>query len=292
MIFNLLRRNKPSPEEEQKRRRNARILDYAIEQRSKVHIKFDEESTNLTGITGTILAMNETGLVLEIGGVNSLQDRFLGKKINCFFKIIEKEARHREFFYSFNATVLRIKIVKEKFLHIAVNFPLALTGTQRRKSLRMKPDLEQFSHIALWRYDAAGGFDITKPTVSYQHFKGSLSSVENMSAGGLRILIRRPVLKEKELQLFKGDRFIMFLTFADVMPKLRSEYWLVCKINNIQRDPVSGDATLGMEFIANGVRKEEAGKVEWTKIADNVIDDLAQRIYQWHMSLYRDKGLA
>lgn len=292
MIFNLLRKKKSSPEEEQRRRRTARILDYAIEQRAKIHIKFDEESTNLTGITGTILAMNDMGLVMEVSGVTSLQDRFLGKKISCFFKIVEKEARHREFFYTFTASILRIKIVNEQFLHLAINFPLTLTGTQRRKSLRMKPDVEQFSHIALWRYDAAGGFDISKPTIGHQHFKNSLSFVENMSAGGLRILIRRPLLKEREIDLNKGDRFILFLTFAEPIPKLRSEYWLVSKINNLLIDPVSGDAILGMEFIANGVRKEDAGKVEWTKIADNVIDDLAQRIYQWHISIYRDKGLA
>ena len=47
---------------------------------------------------------------------------------------------------------------------------------------------------------------------------------------------------------------------------------------------------LGLEFVANGVR-QESGKVEWSKIEDNVIDDMAQRIYLWHVSLYRDRGL-
>ena len=46
-----------------------------------------------------------------------------------------------------------------------------------------------------------------------------------------------------------------------------------------------------MEFIASGIRQAETGKIAWEKVADNVIDDLAQRIYQWHLALYREKGL-
>ena len=56
-------------------------------------------------------------------------------------------------------------------------------------------------------------------------------------------------------------------------------------------DPVSGEIALGLEYVANGLR-QESGKVEWSKIEDNVIDDMAQRIYLWHVSLYRDRGLA
>ena len=114
--------------------------------------------------------------------------------------------------------------------------------------------------------------------------------LENLYAGGLRLTIRRAVIKEQGLVLQKGDRFIIFFTFGEALPKLREEYWLVAKVNNTQPEPVSGELSLGLEFVANGVR-QESGKVEWSKIEDNVIDDMAQRIYLWHVSLYRDRGL-
>ncbi|EFL51710.1 type IV pilus assembly PilZ [Solidesulfovibrio fructosivorans JJ]] len=291
MVLDMLRKKKSPREEEQEHRRNAGILDEAMAQRSKVHVKFDQQATSLTGVTASIMAMNDAGLVLELSGLSTLKERFVGQRIECFFKIVEREQRHREIFYTFATTILRIRNQSEKLPQIAVSFPGSLQGAQRRKSLRMKPSMDQFTHIALWRYDAAGGFDLAKPTVSHGHFKNSLALLENISAGGLRLLLRRDLLKEKGLSPQKGDRFILFFTFEENSPKLRGEYWLVGKINNIRPDPVSHDITLGVEFVANGVRQAESGKVEWNKIMDNVIDDMAQRIYEWHLALYRDKGL-
>lgn len=292
MVLDLLRKKKSSKEEELERRRNAGILDMAMVQRAKVHIKFDQAETGITGVTGVILAVNDAGLVLELGGLATLPDRFVGQKIVCFLKIVERDERHREIFYTFDTTILRIRRQPDRLPQIAVAFPQALVGAQRRKSLRMKPDLDHFSHIAAWKYEASGGFDIAKPTVSHGHFKNSLAKIENISAGGLRLVLRRSLVKEQNLDPQRGDRFILFFTFAEALPRLRDEYWIVCKINNVQRDPVAGDVTLGMEFIAHGARQTETAKVEWQKIADNVIDDMAQRIYQWHVSLYRDKGLS
>jgi hypothetical protein len=291
MAFDILRKKKNDAVEEQTRRRNAGILDFAIVQRSKIYIKFIEDVTNISGITANILAMNNAGLVLELGGVTTLKDHVIGQRISCFFKIIEREGKHREIFYTFITSILRIRELPDKHVQIVVSFPGAIQGTQRRKSLRMKPDLNQFSHVALWRYEASGGFDIAKPTISYQNFKNSHAHLENISAGGLRFVVKRLIIKEQALDIHKGDRFILFFTFSENLSKLRSEYWLVSKVNNVQVDPITGDGTIGMEYIANGVRKEESGKVEWSKISDNVIDDMAQRIYQWHLALYREKGI-
>lgn len=292
MVLDLFRKNSSSKEEESQRQKNAAILDLALLQRSKVYIQFSQDISNLSNIFGVITALNDTGLVLELSGIAAVKERFIGQPITCFFKIVERDERHRETFYTFRTTILRTRQLADKPPQIAVSFPTTLQGSQRRKSLRMKPDLQQFSHIALWKYDASGGFDINKPSVSHTHFKNKVAQIDNISAGGLRISLRRDLLKEQALAPEKGHRFIVFATFSEDLPKLRTEYWLVCKINNVQRDPVSGDMVLGFEFIANGVRQQETGKVEWSKIMDNVIDDLAQRIYQWHVTLYRTKGLS
>jgi c-di-GMP-binding flagellar brake protein YcgR len=292
MGLDLFRKLTSSKEEDQKRQKNAAILDLALLQRSKVHIQFDERTSNLKGVTGTIIALNASGIVLELSGLSNIKERFADQTINCFFRIVEREDRHREIFYNFTTTILRVRQLPDKLPQIAVAFPTSLQGAQRRKSLRMKPHLEQFSHIALWKYDASGGFDIAKPTIGHAHFKANHAVLDNLSAGGLRLSLHRELLKEQQLDPQKGHRFIFFSTFAEDILRLRKEYWLVCKVNNVQRDPVSGEVVMGLEFIANGVRQEESSKVEWSKITDNVIDDLAQRIYEWHIALYRSKGVA
>ena len=292
MVFDLLRKRKPSREEEQERRRIGDILDAAVVQRSRIHIRFDQAASTITGVTGSLLAVDNGLMLLELDGVSALKDRFIGQSIACFFRIVEREDRHREIFYSFTTTILRIQQSPEKGVRVAVGLPQTVDGTQRRKSLRLKPDLQKFSHLAFWKYDASGGFDIAKPTLPHGHFKSGHVSLDNMSAGGVRLTLRRTVIKDQELKMQKGDRFIVFFTFAEKLPKQLEEYWLVVKINNLRLEPVSGDVTLGMEFIANGTRQPESGKIAWEKVGDNVIDDLAQRIYQWHLSLYREKGLS
>lgn len=291
MVFDLLRKRKHSKEEEQERRRVAVILDSALLQRSKLHIRFDQEASNITGVTAVLIAMDSNAMVLELDGIGLLKERFIGQNIACFFRIVEREDKHREIFYSFTAKILRIRKSKTQAVQIAVAFPDSVDGTQRRKSLRLKPDLQKFSHIAFWKYDASGGFDINKPTLPHTHFKSGQALLDNMSAGGLRLTVRRAIIKDQELLLAKGDRFIVFFTFVEKIPKQIEEYWLVSKINNVRLEPVSGDLTLGMEFIASGYRQADSGKIAWEKVLDNVIDDLAQRIYHWHLALYREKGL-
>lgn len=292
MVLDMFRKLTSSKEEEQQKQKYAAILDLALVQRSKIHIQFDERFSSLKGISGTIVALNSNNLVLELSGLSHIKEHFINQKIICFFRVVEREDRHREIFYNFQTTILKVRQEPEKLPQIAVSFPTRLQGAQRRKSLRMKPQFEQFSHIAIWKYDSSGGFDISKPTVAFGHFKNNHAVIDNLSAGGLRLSLKRPLLKEQHLEPQKGDRYIFFSTFTEEIPKLRQEYWLVSKINNVQRDPISGDVVMGLEFIANGVRQLETGKVEWSKIMDNVIDDLAQRIYQWHIELYRSKGLA
>lgn len=291
MVLDLFKKRNPAKEENEARQRVAAIIEDAVGQRSKVHIRFDESVTAITGVTGTILAADGGAMVLELSGIGALKDHFIGQPIECFFRLIDRENRNREIFYTFQTKILRIRQVATG-PQIAVNFPSTIDGSQRRKSLRLRPDLQKFSHLAFWKYDASGGFDITKPHVTHQHFKQNFALLENVSAGGMRLTIRRPVLKEQQLALQKGDRFIVFFTFAEELAKLRQEYWLVVKINNIRPDQVTGDVNLGMEYVAHGERQAESGKIAWHKVDDNVIDDLAQRIYHWHLALYRERGLS
>lgn len=291
MVLGLLRKQKANKEDDTGRQRVADILDAALAQRSKLSIRFDTAASSLTGVTGQILSMDGGLLVLELDGVAQLTPKFIGQNIVCFFRIVERQDRHREIFYSFTVAIRNIRQSKTDALLVATDLPATVDGTQRRKSLRVPPDLEKFSHLAFWKYDSSGGFDIANPTVCLQQFRDTLAVLENISAGGLRLAIRRDVLQQQRLTPKKGDRFIVFFTFAADDSRLRNEYWLVAKANNVRLDPVSGDVTLGLEFIANGTRQPDSNKIAWGKVDDNVIEDLAQRLYEWYLTLYRDRGL-
>ena len=292
MVLELFRKGKSAREEDERRRRDAAILDDAMTQRAKVHVTFDETDSSLKGVTASILEVRAEELVLELGGLASLKERFVGRIITCFFRVFTHDERHREIFYTFDAAILSIKQVSAAQPRISVSFPASLQGTQRRKSLRLRPDLNRFVHIALWRYDAAGGFDFPHPIVADSHFKASLVVLENISAGGMRLLFHRALLMKQGLNPKIGDRCIVFFSISTAASKLRNEFWFIGKVNNSFVDPISRDVTLGLEFCADGVRQPETEKIIWSRIKDNVVEDLAQHIYQWHLALYRDKGLA
>jgi c-di-GMP-binding flagellar brake protein YcgR len=292
MVLELFRKGKSAREADERRGRNAAILDDAMGQRAKVHVTFDETESSLKGVTASILEVHAEELVLELGGLSNLKDRFVGRRITCFFKVIARNERNREIFYTFDAPILAIRQAAGALPHVTVAFPDFLQGAQRRKSLRLRPDLDRFDHIALWRYDVAGNFNPARPVVAHSQFKASLAVLENISAGGMRLLLHRALLKEMALDPKNGERCILYFSLAAPPEKLRNEFWFIGRINNIVVDPVSRDMTLGLEFYADGVRQAETGKITWNKVTDNVVDDLAQHIYQWHLALYRDKGLA
>lgn len=292
MVLGLLRKQKNTKDDAQERQRVVSILEIAAAQRSKVYVRFDAAASNLTNITAFIRSVDTAGLLLELNDVSSLPNKFIGQEIDCFFRVFDKDNRNREIFYSFRVPIRSIRESRDKAVLLIVDSPAAIEGSQRRKSLRVKPDLQKFSHLALWQYDASGGFDIHKPTVSLPQFKNNLVFLENMSAGGIRILFLGKGLAGKEFSPQKGDRFIVFFTLFSNDTKIRSEFWLVAKTNNVRLDPVDKDVALGLEFIANGTRQADTGKIAWDKVDDNVIEDLAQHIYEWHLALYREKGLS
>jgi hypothetical protein len=289
MVFDILRKHKDSKKNFLERKRILGLLDEALSQRTKIHVRFDEKISNLSGVSAQIQSVEKQFLIFEIFGVSALKESFVGHSIYCFLRLVDRDNKHREIFYNFSVKILNV--TNKNGIYISTTIPDSIDGSQRRKSLRIKPDLNKFSHLAFWKYDSSGGFDINKPTLSHSLFKTSQVVLDNVSAGGMRIIICKNVLKDYNISISKGDRFIVFFDFSEELNKLRDDYWLVMKINNIITDPVTGATTLGMEYIANGIRQVESGKIAWNKVEDNVIDDLAQRIYHWHLALYRDKGL-
>ena len=290
MALDIFKKKKSSKEEDLKKRRSFLILEEAISQRSKIHIQFEDNITSLKNITGQIIGIVNDNLQIELQGISRLTDTFINNKISGFFRLTDRENRNKEIFYSFLSTITGIKNTSLAIL-VSVSFPENIEGTQRRKSIRLKPDLNKFSLLALWKYDSSDGFDISKPTITHSNFKNLTTFLDNISAGGFRIILKHSIVTEQTLLFSKGNRFIIYFKFIDEFPGLRTDFWLVGKINNIYTDVMNHDMTAGFEFIANGIKQLDSGKITWNKVDDNVIEDLAQRIYHWHLSLYRDKGI-
>lgn len=292
MVLNILKKRPQTPEEEKSFSRAMDILDQALLQRGKFHIVFDQAVTNLQGVTCSLLSFDASLLVLEATGLRSAKVSFEGSTVTAYFKILEKHPKHREVFYSFTTILERVKIDAAGLVQLHLRTPPALESAQRRKSFRIKPSSRHFQHLAVWRYDHAGGFDLNKPFIAHDHFQRASAAIGDISAGGMRLEIEYPLLKEHRVDLKRGDRFVINIHFTPRDETSFPPFWIIGKISNVQTDPISKDARLGVEFVAFGHPDENTGKVSWRKVEDNIVPDLAHITYAWHLEEYREKGVS
>lgn len=265
------------------------LLDEALAQRSKFHLSLDASVTGIGDLSASLINVGGKELTLELSGVKRVPDSWFGASLRCFFQIAERKAKAKQRYYQFNSRIVSTN-TRNDIAFLRVSFPEKIVPGQRRKSLRVRADLARFEHAALWRYEGSGNFDLKKPLISFEHFRGGLAAIENLSAGGMRLTLKYALLKGKELAPKKNDRFILHIALAGTDPSAADPFWIIAKINNVLGDYVTKDVSLGLEFAVEGVPDPATGKVRWKKVEDNAIDRLGQTTYLWHVEFYREKG--
>ncbi|NMC50344.1 MAG: pilus assembly protein PilZ, partial [Desulfovibrio sp.] len=132
---------------------------------------------------------------------------------------------------------------------------------------------------------------LREPLAGMKQFQSGAASLLDISAGGLRLVLKKDLVRENGLELSANPRFVVFLHFSESLTRYPDEVWLVARTKFSETDFVTGDVNLGLEFIGEGVADPGTGKVTWRKVVDHTVEVVAQRTCQWHIELYRDKGL-
>jgi hypothetical protein len=266
-------------------------LDMALAQRSKFHLVFDPSVTTLVNLSATLLDFTARSMNVELTGPRAVPQSWRGAQVTCYFRITDRANRSVHVFYSFTTPIEKIVQQAEGVAVLTLRTPEALQRSQRRQSMRVKVDLRQFSVLSFWIYGQAG-FDLANPFLNLEMLHKKLARVENLSAGGMRLVLAGSLLKSTGAAVEKGARFIIQMHFKGVEGGPDDPYWIIARISNASRDFVTKDAGLGMEFIAEGRLDPETGKVAWKKVADNVISGIGKWTYKWNLEVYREKGLS
>ncbi len=120
----------------------------------------------------------------------------------------------------------------------------------------------------------------------------NLARTDNLSAGGMRLVLTAPVVKAAPLPVEKGTRFIIQMVIKNTEGGPDDPYWIIARVSNATRDFVTKEVVCGMEFIAEGRSDPETGKVAWKKVVDNVIAGIGKWTYKWNLDVYREKGIS
>lgn len=288
MASERIKRSPPRDDAALAARRLEETFDQVLLQRSKLHVSFDEDITSLTGVTGTLDRFTRNSLFVETSSFSAVNPRWYGSTVTCFFRIREPGPKPRHTFSMFQSILLDSRPGPHGAILLELSFPRALESGQRRKSVRVSPDLKKFRHIGLWRY----GEGLDDPLAGMEQFRCGAARLVDISAGGLRLVLKKGLLKEKKLEVVRNARFVIYLRFSESLPKHPDEVWLVARVRSVSTDFVTGDVTAGMEFFGEGQVDSETGKVAWRKVVENSVEAVAQRAYLWHIDLYRSKGIA
>jgi hypothetical protein len=262
-------------------------LTQAEAQRARMDLIFEGSVTSLTGISGAINIIRKDSLVLDVYGLTQ-GGALLGKYFTCYFRI--REGRTGVGFYSFRTKVLDTRATANGGLVFVTSMPAKVDRAQRRRSMRVRPQLGWFEELEVWP-----GADRMEPEAADRLIglgdvsPGGLCRLENMSAGGLGLHLSRDFCRKAEFCPTLKDEFTIHLRFAQEVRNQPRELWLSGMAVRVLEDRVSKDKDVGLEF--NRIRRvsHDTGEMQWLPVSDNVADELMTRVFEWHATLARER---
>ena len=266
-----------------------RLLEEALAQRSRCHLKLPQAIVGLKEIDCAILEASTRGLLLESIGKAAAGPHWVGQPVKGYFQVVLRRKSLEEIFYTFDSHIRAAASSPAGLARLRLTEPEALVFGQRRKSLRLEPDMERLAAAFFWRYDRKAGFCLDAPALRSGDFHNGAARLANLSAGGLCLTLGGPLAQERGLTAVRGDRLVVRLELSEPRAAAGGEFWMVAKVSHAAMDRVNNDLTLGLEFLAQGGLDPKAGKIRWQPVESHVIPELADILYLWHLDRHRER---
>lgn len=265
------------------------LLQLAEAQRSRFYLSFAGKGHDVQELDCALSRYDGRIIELDTTSVQAPGHDWRDRPVTVYFRVARKTPRVEDVFYTFSTTLVDTATPRRGQVRLTLRVPARVDVGQRRKSIRVEPNLENITGLHLWTYDARGGFRLDNPVLTRQDFDAREAALLNLSAGGMRVLFRRELLKKRGVVLEKGGRLIAHLSMRDAKSPVPEALWIIAKIIHVFEDRVTKDRTAGLEFVAHGRVDPETRKVAWSRVDDNVIAELANLTYLWHLEKYREK---
>ncbi len=275
----------------------AEILTKAMDQRSKFEMKFMPADFSRRATMCSLLEISAQSLTLELDMNVSATKRWLNREVEFFFRV-PTEKQGGMAFYHFSSTVSGIKRASAGESLLLVAFPEKIELNQKRAFLRLEPPSQYFLGCAVWRdQQVKEPSDVRrwgKPLLLHQPGKaGNPITVADISAGGLRLLVKRRAVRELGLEVTIANRFYVAVDLYDPAAGRKRRYWLQCRVQHLYEDYETKDVEYGLQFEAWGrpKKEDETLLLEWKPVFPEGVEPLGSWVMQRHLELYRDKGI-
>jgi hypothetical protein len=266
-----------------------RLLEEAMAQRSRCHLALPESVVGLKNLDCAILETSSRGILLESVGKAAAGSHWVGLDVKGYFRVVLKRQTLEEVFYTFDSRIKAAAASPAGLARLRLVEPQRLVFGQRRKSLRLEPELERVREAFFWRYDKAAGFSLDYPALRSADFRNGAARLANLSAGGLGLSVNGSLVGQRSLEAVPGDRLVVRLELDEPRATASGAFWMVAKVCHAVREGGLGNLNLGLQFLASGNLDNNAGKIRWKPVEGHIIPELADILYLWHLDRHREK---
>jgi hypothetical protein len=270
------------------------IFEQAVAERATHEIQFHGEAGQRTIFFCSPVGLESPRtIVLEVSGFIHPQESWVGRRVQCHFKLIADKNKQKWSFYHFFSTITGIR--QERGLEfILVNLPGQLESKQRRQHLRLDPPSEDVPLLDIWP-ETLGNLDHpdkTPPMLSFIHGRqDNPMNVLNVSGGGLLLEVRPSAQDIPKNALDKGQRVFLNMGLRDPEQGRITEYLLLAQIRNVFIDPVTGNRLVGLSFTALQAEDGNEEENRWTALHGKGVEEIEDWVFKRHLQLYRKKGI-
>jgi hypothetical protein len=273
-------------------------LKNAMDQRSKMELQFHSETDKRRSTFCILYDLGADSVTMECSSLKNISSNWLGKTVDCYFRMQDEKRTPQH--YMFTSSIIGIRPVGNEICHLNLSVPEKLEMKQKRAALRVDPPEQYIMGIALWpeKLLADAKHDMNfknwgKPVLSFIPGKRAQVRLVNISAGGVKLHIKRHDAKECGLSFNIGDRIFILLDLWEPETGTRTRYWLLCRLQMPYVDFETRDVDLGLQFIQRAEAVENAhGELYWLPpLRGNEVDEIGNWAMRRHLELYREKGL-
>lgn len=273
------------------------ILGKALRDRSTFEMRFIPSDRARKSTHCAFVEFNKDVLRLELPGSVQVTRKWLERTVECFFRVIVN--KRQTIHYALTSTIVGIEQPRKELFHLLLEFPQKLELYQKRAFLRVEPPSQYTLGCALWPespdmdQDKRSNFrKWGKPSLTY--LPGNADNpllIQNISAGGVRVLVRRKAMRETGLTFEISRRFFLLMDLYEPSLEKKRRYWFLVRVQNSYEDFETRDREIGLQYLQRGTpHVEDSNLLTWSDVDADGVERMAGWVMKRHLELYRKTG--
>ncbi|MEF3697265.1 hypothetical protein [Desulfolutivibrio sp.] len=277
------------------------IFQSALRRRSKIRLTFSRDESMGAFTDAALSEVYSDSLILELSAGVQANRGWIGKRVECDFRLRQDPTTEQWNFYTFVAEITDVRVVPGQFAQITVSLPRCLEMEQKRAFLRVEPGRADVRELDIWPETHVRG-DPHRPDdpETWGHPDLTLTettapdiNLDNVSGGGMRLSLRGDALRTGLTLLVPGRRVYLFLRLTDRQAADESILFrLACQVMNVYAaDAPDGSRAFGLRFVGFGEpAADNAARLGWKAPQGGGVPAVDDWAYAKHLDMYRARG--